>query len=93
MGTKFSDWAARQDAVETPVEAELRRRFAAGFALGIQFHDARVAHGLSQRQLSEASGVQQAEISRLESGAGNPTESTLQRLAAALGSRLVLIDS
>ncbi|HEX5291448.1 MAG TPA: helix-turn-helix transcriptional regulator [Streptosporangiaceae bacterium] len=90
MGTKFSDWAARQDINETPVEAELRRRFAAGFALGLQIHDARVAQGISQRVLAEASGIPQPEISRIESGAGNPTESTLQRLAAALGQRLIL---
>jgi len=42
-------------------------------------------------QLSELSGVPQADISRIEHGAGNPTEATLQRLAGALDRRLELV--
>jgi transcriptional regulator with XRE-family HTH domain len=45
---------------------------------------------MSQRGLSEASGARQADISRIERGAGNPTEGTLQRLALALDKRLEL---
>src|SRR5579875_3679952 len=55
-----------------PGEAELRRRFEAAIELGLQFRDARVARGWSQRELSEQSGVRQADISRIERGAGNP---------------------
>ncbi|MGH3217916.1 MAG: helix-turn-helix domain-containing protein [Streptosporangiaceae bacterium] len=93
MGTKFSDWAEVQKAQETPAQAELRRRFEAGFALGLQFIEARKARGMTQQQLSEASGVPQADISRIERGAGNPTEATLQRLAEGLGRRLELVDA
>jgi ribosome-binding protein aMBF1 (putative translation factor) len=89
--TRFDDWAAGHEAAETPGEAELRRRFEAAIELGLQFHDARVARGWSQRELSERSGVRQADISRIERGAGNPTEATLQRLAGALEKRLELI--
>jgi XRE family transcriptional regulator, regulator of sulfur utilization len=46
---------------------------------------------MSQRELSERSGVRQADISRIERGAGNPTEATLQRLASALEKRLELV--
>jgi XRE family transcriptional regulator, regulator of sulfur utilization len=93
MGTKFSEWAEVQKANETPAQAELRRRFEAGFALGLQFTEARQARGLTQRELSEITGVAQADISRIERGAGNPTEATLQRLAAALGRKLGLVDA
>jgi len=93
MGTKFSDWLAEREAAETPGEAELRCRFAAAIVLGLQFHDARVARGLTQRELADLSGVRQADISRIERGAGNPTESTLQRLAAALDRRLELVPA
>jgi transcriptional regulator with XRE-family HTH domain len=52
---------------------------------------ARVACGLSQRELAERSGVRQADIRRIERGAGNPAESTLQPAcragAAGSGSR------
>jgi len=91
METRFDDWAAGYGAAETPGEAELRRRFEAAIELGLQFRDARVARDMSQRELSEASGVRQADISRIERGAGNPTEATLQRLALALEKRLELV--
>lgn len=93
MGTRFSDWAKDQKAQETLTQAELRRRFEAGFALGLQYAEARRARGMTQQQLSEASGIPQADISRLERGAGNPTEATLQRLAEALGHRLGLVNA
>jgi ribosome-binding protein aMBF1 (putative translation factor) len=91
MGTRFDDWVAGREEAGTSGEAELRRRFEAAVELGLQFRDARVAGGLSQRELSERSGVRQADISRIERGAGNPTESTLQRLASALEKRLELV--
>lgn len=92
MGNRFNDWAASKAEAETPGETELRRRFEAAIdiGLGFQFRDARVARGMSQRGLSEASGVRKADISRIERGAGNPTQGTLQRLASALDKRLEL---
>lgn len=91
MGTRFDEWAAEREAAESAGQAELRRRFEAAIELGLQFRDARVARDLSQRELSERSGVRQADISRIERGAGNPTEATLQRLASALEKRLELV--
>jgi XRE family transcriptional regulator, regulator of sulfur utilization len=91
MGTRFEDWVVGRAAAETAGEVELRQRFEAAIELGLQFRDARVARGMSQRELSEASGVRQADISRIERGAGNPTEGTLQRLAFALDKRLELV--
>jgi XRE family transcriptional regulator, regulator of sulfur utilization len=91
VGTRFDDWVAERAASETAGEAELRRRFEAAIELGLQFRDARVARGLSQRELSERCGVRQADISRIERGAGNPTEATLQRLASSLQKRLELV--
>jgi coenzyme F420-reducing hydrogenase beta subunit len=70
MGTKFSEWAEGQKANEAPAQAELRRRFEAGFALGLQCTESRQARGLTQRQLSEITGVALADISRIERGAG-----------------------
>jgi len=40
---------------------------------------------MSQRQLATASGIDQAEISRIERGQGNPTAQTLQALGMPLG--------
>lgn len=93
MGTKFSDYLAESEAADTLEDAAVRAMFAAGIALGLQFRDIRVSRGLTQAELSELTGVPQADISRIERGAGNPTESTLQRLAHALKGRLQLVTA
>ena len=50
--------------------------------------DARIQTGLTQMQLSERSGISQADISRLEKGTRNPSLSLLKRLAEAMDSTL-----
>lgn len=52
--------------------------------------EARRAKHLSQKQLSEITGINQADISRIENGNGNPSIRTLQRLAEGLGMKLKL---
>ena len=47
--------------------------------------DARKESGLTQKQLSERTGIAQADISKLERGNANPSLRTLQRLAAGRG--------
>jgi transcriptional regulator with XRE-family HTH domain len=44
----------------------------------------REARGLTQTQLADAIGVNQATISKIERGVGNPTLDVIQRIAAAL---------
>jgi DNA-binding XRE family transcriptional regulator len=67
--------------------AELKA-FDAHFRLAAELILLRRQRGLTQRQLSTKSGVQQAEISRIEGGRANPTVSTLSALASALGGEL-----
>jgi len=50
--------------------------------------DARHELNLTQKELSERTGIAQAEISKLEQGESNPTIRTLQRLAKGMGKRL-----
>lgn len=47
--------------------------------------DARTEQNLTQKNLSERTGINQADISRLERGTANPSLRTLQRLADGLG--------
>lgn len=61
------------------------------FAIMQALMDARRESGLTQQQLSELTGIAQADISRLERGEGNPSLHTLQRLAKGLG-RQIQID-
>ncbi|MBE6422711.1 helix-turn-helix domain-containing protein [Succinivibrio dextrinosolvens] len=49
---------------------------------------ARKEKGITQQELSKLTGVAQADISRIESGNGNPSFKTLKRLAEGLGKKL-----
>lgn len=51
---------------------------------------ARVAKGLTQKQLAEMIGTKQSSVSRLENGTGNPSLAFLQKVAEALGLELVV---
>ena len=50
--------------------------------------DARKSTGLTQKQLSEKTGITQADISKLESGNANPSLRPLQRLASGMGMKV-----
>lgn len=50
--------------------------------------DGRETNDLTQKQLADATGITQADISRLENGTGNPSLRTLKRLAAGMGMQL-----
>lgn len=52
--------------------------------------DARKNAGLTQKDLAARTGIAQADISKLESGRGNPSLRTLQRLADGMGMKLKL---
>ena len=47
--------------------------------------DARISQNLTQKELSERTGIAQAEISKLENGTRNPSIKLLQRLAEGMG--------
>ena len=49
---------------------------------------ARAEKNLTQKDLAARTGIQQAHISRLESGNGNPSLKFLKRVAAGLGKEL-----
>ncbi len=51
---------------------------------------ARAKAGLSQKELSELTGIDQSDISKIERGVANPSVATLERIAAALGGRLTI---
>ena len=50
--------------------------------------DARKESGLTQKELSERTGIAQSDISKLERGNANPSLRTLQRLAEGMGMKL-----
>lgn len=89
MGKKFQDILdkidreAKEDGAEQEV-ALLREHFRFGRFLAAR----RLELGLSQQALARTAGVQQAEISRIEGGGGNPTFDTLNSIVNGLRGRL-----
>lgn len=55
------------------------------YEIAYAISSAREEKGISQKQLSELSGVTQCDISRIEGGVANPTIETLERICKALG--------
>jgi len=49
---------------------------------------ARIEQNLTQKELAERTGLQQANISRIENGICSPTVSTLQQIAKGVGKTL-----
>ncbi len=75
------------EAASSEFIAEVKERAELGAVLAT----ARKVRSLTQSALSELTGIQQAEISRIEQGVGNPTAVTLLRLADALEQKLTLV--
>ncbi|MCI7445473.1 MAG: helix-turn-helix transcriptional regulator [Solobacterium sp.] len=50
----------------------------------------RKERGLTQKQLSELTGISQSDISRIENGTRNPSLEMIKRLATGMGMRLKL---
>ncbi len=58
------------------------------FAIIQAIINARKSSGMTQKQLSERTGIAQGDISKLENGSANPSIKTLQRLAEGMGMTL-----
>ena len=58
------------------------------FAVMQAMIDARKLKGITQKELSKRTGISQGDINKLESGNGNPSIKTLQRLAKAMNMSL-----
>ncbi len=82
-----------QDAVaEGPAAVAELRALDARFRLAAELLAARTSAHMSQKELAARSGVQQAEISKIERGEVIPKISTMDRLLAPLGRRLAVIE-
>ncbi len=63
---------------------------AANVMVGNAVAAARAKKGLSQKELSEATGIDQPDLSKIERGVANPSVGTLKRIADALDARLIV---
>ena len=84
--TKFNDFL--EEELKDP---EFKAEYDAlepEFAIIQAMIDARKETGLTQKELSEKTGIAQADISKLERGNANPSLRTLKRLAVGMGRTL-----
>ena len=80
----YDDYIAKKEA-QSPAFREARERLRPQFEFRKSLIGARIAAGLTQKQVAERIGTSQAAIARLESRTSLPTVETLYRLAQALG--------
>jgi transcriptional regulator with XRE-family HTH domain len=89
MGTGWQDFYAELEAEAEGCGAAVElRAWQDHFRNEVSLFQARRRAGLSQRQLAARAHVEQAEVSRIERGLGNPTWKTVSRLLAACGARV-----
>ncbi len=50
--------------------------------------DARISQNITQKELAERTGINQADISKIENGTRNPSVNLLKRLAEGMGMAL-----
>jgi DNA-binding XRE family transcriptional regulator len=94
MSTKFDNYIREVEEkakAEGPEAVARWDAFNAHFAMAREVRDLRKEHHLTQKQLAAASGIDQAEISRIERGQTNPTAGTLAALLAPLGARIGVV--
>jgi ribosome-binding protein aMBF1 (putative translation factor) len=84
--TKVKD--LHQKWMESKEYRKAHEQLAGEFEIAHAVIEARVTAGLTQEQLAQRMDTTQSVIARLESGRTKPSTQTLERLAAATGTRL-----
>ena len=86
MSTKFDDYL--QEQLKDPEFKKEYESLQPEMDITRAILNARINAGLTQVQLSEKSGISQADICRLEKGTRNPSLALLKRLAEAMNTTL-----
>ena len=82
--------SARRARLDPEIGSQ-RSVFEQTYKIAMQVVELRLRHGLTQAELAERCGMDQADISRIERGSTSPTARTLQRLAEALDADVRLV--
>ena len=77
-----------EDIWNDGIETDNKNEIDAVALLAENLIKARDISGMTQKQLSESTGIYQADISKIERGLANPSLSTLKRLADGMGLKL-----
>ncbi len=88
--TNFDQYVEQRGKSASAESRDAREVFTQAYVLASALMQARKASGMTQSALAEKSGVQQADISRMENGSMIPTMSTFLKLMDALGVTVTL---
>ncbi len=87
----MKDWdILKKELLEDKEVAREYERLRPKYLLISQLIKARTKMGLTQAELAKKVGTKQSAIARVESGNANPSVSFLEKLAQALGSKLII---
>ena len=92
MGRSLNDYLQQSERAKSPAVREARAVFDQAYGVARQVVELRGKHHLSQVELSEKTGIPQAQISRIERGVISPTSATLAKIAEALDADLRLVE-
>ena len=81
--TNFNDYLTQQ--MKDPAFKKAYEQLEPEFAIIQAIIDARKSAGITQKELSQKSGIAQGDISKLENGTRNPSVNLLKRLADGMG--------
>ena len=84
MARSYEEATAERRARLSDIAQRQGQVFARAYDMGLQLAELRNRRGMTQPELAQATGIDQADISRIERGSANPTEKTLIRIAEAL---------
>ena len=88
--TNFDRYVEKRGKSASAESRAAREVFSQAYVLASALIQARKASGFTQSALAEKSGVQQADISRMENGSMIPTMNTFLKLMDALGVTVTL---
>ena len=87
----MKDWKVlKKDLLKNKKVAGEYQAMAPRYELVRQLIEARQKEGLTQEQLAKKIGTKQSAIARYESGTANPSVGSLEKIAKATGSHLVI---
>lgn len=92
MARSYEEATAARRARLSPEARQLGEVFAQSYGIAMQLIELREKYGLTQAELAERCGIDQADISRIERGSTSPTARTLQRIAEALDADVRLVS-
>ena len=93
MNKNFQDYADKRKAKFSQNGKDAYKVFSSAVAIGSVLATARRERVMTQRELAELSGVQQADISRIERGLLNPNTITFLRLIEAMDFQISIIST